>query len=776
MPLSSPLPFPSTPISLANLWRPKAFSRFLLDMSPTSRMVKVRYDTCCARLRSNSTQTDVITMSVIGEVPLLDPSAFRLSLTQYIRARSSWIAPQIIPLHDFIHTFIMDKASSVTAAFTAGKLPSTQQCNAFIDWLNDVGVTQVEPSANSELSTRGRVLANDIRQTLDAYKTFLNNKNGDNILQEALWHLTEGELSTTQEAEGEKDEAKADIDALRRSLRTLISIVWDSLSSEGTSIFHDLMSLLRLSLADAAELIEEQAGAAKESLRSVEDEVQAASAIPLDEDRINNALYKIAERAQNDETHILISRSMTRFLMLSMRRILPKASALKSQSKRTRDPPPAETAPPDGPPRDDPPGSTPTDTAPPDIPPDTPPPEVEVPPGSEAPPPDTSPPDTSPELPPNPSPEGPLPSETPEGDGPPPGGTITVVTVAPVSTPASSSSLATPVTTPSRYTSSGPYGHMGAVEKRNLDPDEHLVPPELTTGLAPTVVFTGTSWVQTTLDHPLTTTYTTQSTFTNDDQSASTTNIPVTTVISPGTVVIRHNVEVARKSNKVAIISGTVGGIAILILIGIAVFFALRRQRRREDSPDPSVAQQPTRSRHPGLLPPLLFERTEHAEDQEQDQIRTPAAGSASIAQRSFTQCIAQAEGNASIVVPDNDLYDPSAPVLAETQNRSPPALESGETSTPRPNHARPHHQPSWSLGSGTGLVLPLRMNTTPEEEERKNPFSNSNQVILGPAGVYIHQDGGSVPDLGHRASRSGVSNRSSPPPYAEQRVSSSLI
>lgn len=35
------------------------------------------------------------------------------------------------------------------------------------------------------------------------------------------------------------------------------------------------MSLLRLSLADAAEVIEERAGAAKESLRSVEDEVQA---------------------------------------------------------------------------------------------------------------------------------------------------------------------------------------------------------------------------------------------------------------------------------------------------------------------------------------------------------------------------------------------------------------------------------------------------------------------------------------------------------------------
>jgi len=72
----------------------------------------------------------------------------------------------------------MDKASSVTAAFAAGKLPSTQQFNVFIDWLNDVGITQVEPSSNTELSSRGRILAGAIRQTLDAYKQLLNNKNG----------------------------------------------------------------------------------------------------------------------------------------------------------------------------------------------------------------------------------------------------------------------------------------------------------------------------------------------------------------------------------------------------------------------------------------------------------------------------------------------------------------------------------------------------------------------------------------------------------------------
>lgn len=72
---------------------------------------------------------------------------------------------------------IMDKASSVFAAFEAGKLPSTQQFNQFIDWLNDVGIAQLEPTSNTELSAQGRVLANDLRHVLEAYKTLGSNKN-----------------------------------------------------------------------------------------------------------------------------------------------------------------------------------------------------------------------------------------------------------------------------------------------------------------------------------------------------------------------------------------------------------------------------------------------------------------------------------------------------------------------------------------------------------------------------------------------------------------------
>lgn len=76
----------------------------------------------------------------------------------------------------------MDKASSIIAAFEAGKLPSTQQFNIFIEWLSDVGITQIEPTSDTALSSQGRVVANDLRLILDAYKELGNDKNGIGLL------------------------------------------------------------------------------------------------------------------------------------------------------------------------------------------------------------------------------------------------------------------------------------------------------------------------------------------------------------------------------------------------------------------------------------------------------------------------------------------------------------------------------------------------------------------------------------------------------------------
>lgn len=73
----------------------------------------------------------------------------------------------------------MDKATSIAAALDAGKLPSTQQVNEFIDWLDKVGIASVEPASNGNLSSQGRLLANRVRDVLNAYKQLGTNKNGE---------------------------------------------------------------------------------------------------------------------------------------------------------------------------------------------------------------------------------------------------------------------------------------------------------------------------------------------------------------------------------------------------------------------------------------------------------------------------------------------------------------------------------------------------------------------------------------------------------------------
>ncbi|KAH0580320.1 hypothetical protein J132_11333 [Termitomyces sp. J132] len=165
----------------------------------------------------------------------------------------------------------MEKASSVLAALDAGKLPSTQQLNDIINWLDHVGIASIESSSSEHLSSQGRLLSKRVREVLDAHKKLGLNKNGDNILQEAIWHLTQGDLETTGI---DSDEVKADLTALRKALRTLLSIIWTSLSSESGSTISDFASFTRLSLADAAELVETSAASAKESLRAIEQDVQ----------------------------------------------------------------------------------------------------------------------------------------------------------------------------------------------------------------------------------------------------------------------------------------------------------------------------------------------------------------------------------------------------------------------------------------------------------------------------------------------------------------------
>jgi hypothetical protein len=70
---------------------------------------------------------------------------------------------------------------------------------------------------------------------------------GDNVHQQAIWHLTDGDLSTSANI-ANTNEAAYDIETLRVALRILLKTIWSSTTSEGASLLQDFASFVRLAL------------------------------------------------------------------------------------------------------------------------------------------------------------------------------------------------------------------------------------------------------------------------------------------------------------------------------------------------------------------------------------------------------------------------------------------------------------------------------------------------------------------------------------------------
>lgn len=147
----------------------------------------------------------------------------------------------------------MHRFSSVTAAFAAGKLPSQQQINDFIDYLAQSPILVNDPNTTGQLSTQGKLLQQDILHVLITYKQLGDAQNGmsrsfrvvihhslhaysfsaDNKVQDALWHLTEADissasLSTDITSGTNNDQASKDAQVIARSIRpaSLVDFSW----------------------------------------------------------------------------------------------------------------------------------------------------------------------------------------------------------------------------------------------------------------------------------------------------------------------------------------------------------------------------------------------------------------------------------------------------------------------------------------------------------------------------------------------------------------------
>ncbi|KAJ7262762.1 hypothetical protein B0H12DRAFT_1104346 [Mycena haematopus] len=179
----------------------------------------------------------------------------------------------------------MERVASVLAAIDAGKLPSTEQLNSLDHWLTHEAFPSVEPSGNSQLSEQGTVLAGDIREILIAYNLLNAHKNHDNLLQEAIWHLTEGDVNVDSATGAvDKEQVSSDINAVRSSLRTILSTFWRNFT-DGGFLPTDVSSFVLLTLSDAAEVTESQAGRTKDSLRQMEQEIQEGQRDSLGRDK-----------------------------------------------------------------------------------------------------------------------------------------------------------------------------------------------------------------------------------------------------------------------------------------------------------------------------------------------------------------------------------------------------------------------------------------------------------------------------------------------------------
>ncbi|KAI0649580.1 hypothetical protein C8Q79DRAFT_901796 [Trametes meyenii] len=253
----------------------------------------------------------------------------------------------------------MDKSSSIIAALDVGKLPTQKQVSQALDALLAAPILNNEPSTGiGELSAQGKAIQDTIRGLLNAYKQLGESKNADNIIQESLWHLSEVDPQNTSTSlsngmDVDADQATQDARAVAHALRALTHTLWENLSHEGRTLFHDFASFTRLALADAAEYLGESAQGAAEALRDVDKDVEdgkrnelgvkrkaeddpqdadarakfertmdatkeagskvigaGQAAVAAGEDladrtssRLQEAYYKICDRAQNDETY-----------------------------------------------------------------------------------------------------------------------------------------------------------------------------------------------------------------------------------------------------------------------------------------------------------------------------------------------------------------------------------------------------------------------------------------------------------------------------------------
>lgn len=178
-------------------------------------------------------------------------------------------------LHQKIHTYQMLRA------FSEGYMPSTEQTIANLRSLLSFDILSPR---NPDIGSVGRQLVRDCRLWIQLLIEFLQSKNGDDQLQEFIWHLSHGRVNVHADQLAERasqSRAKADTRAAYDSLRTVGNLL---LTNADFRLFvEDLTTVGRGIFSDTAFSLSRASRKAGKKLKPKEAEQQALSGAGADE-------------------------------------------------------------------------------------------------------------------------------------------------------------------------------------------------------------------------------------------------------------------------------------------------------------------------------------------------------------------------------------------------------------------------------------------------------------------------------------------------------------
>ncbi|KAH7092797.1 hypothetical protein BKA62DRAFT_722425 [Auriculariales sp. MPI-PUGE-AT-0066] len=162
-------------------------------------------------------------------------------------------------------TTIIDFTTGLSAAVSSGKMPATKQSNELANWLLKANLLQLESQAagsGGKLSEHGEKFLRDLREIIEAYQVTANEKNGDDILQDAIYALSQADRSQFSKDQATQSEPIRDATDFVGALRVAFEAFTGNVNWGG-----EVAHLARLTGADAAEAVEHTAREAKDNLR-----------------------------------------------------------------------------------------------------------------------------------------------------------------------------------------------------------------------------------------------------------------------------------------------------------------------------------------------------------------------------------------------------------------------------------------------------------------------------------------------------------------------------